>query len=379
MFDFILFENFYLAHNHYKDVCLIADLLRDNGYSVAIADVFDEGEYCQIEGVSHLQFRKKHPKMLVAKTRIAGYLYDFINKRRIDSYLIYVMRQLKGQYKHLYAGSYFTYMTTGWLNEIPSSSSVFFWGLRSARLIQKDKEAVHLRRYFESHPNLKFFISDEIIYKEFLDIGISSKQLVIRPERYLKELKPVDASGGTSELHLLTIGSIRRQKRVEKCLDAIRSIPENTVVYTIAGKADDEYEKIITSHREGLTNVKRLNYRIPEEEYLALFEQSDFLVLCDEQQQSSVTNGTMNEALLKGKPIIAPNYNPYKHFVQQYGVGLLYDADNLVSLKDAIIDAAQKGSQYFAQSILVYQKSLLFETVSYKFGQDLKRALTENR
>lgn len=379
MFDFVLFENFYFAHNHYKDVCLIAELLMDNGYSVAIADVFDEGDNCHIEGVPHIQFKKKYPKMFIGKARITGYLFDFINKRRIDNYLIYVIRQLKGQYQHLYAGSYFTYMTTGWLKEIPSSSNVFFWGLRSARLIQKDREAVHLRLYFESHPNLKFFISDEIIYKEFIDLGISSKRLVIRPERYIKELNPVAVSSDTSKLHLLTIGTIRRQKRVEKCLDAIRLIPNIAVDYTIAGKADDEYEKFITFHREGLNNVKRLNYRIPEDEFCALIDQADFLVLCDEQQQSSVTNGTMNEALLKGKPIIAPNYNPYKYFVEKYGVGLLYDANNTVSLKEAIINATQNGPQIFAKSILLYQESLLFETVSQKFGLDLERTLKEDR
>lgn len=377
MFDFVLFENFYLAHNHYKDICLIARLLMANGYSVAIADVFEEGENCLVEDVPHIQFRKKFPKLLVSKIKITDYLYDFINKRHIDNYLIYVMRQLKGQYKHLYAGSYFTYMTTGWLKEIPSSSSAFFWGLRSARLIEKKKSAVRLRQFFDSHLNLKFFVSDELIFQEFIDVGISASRLVIRPERFITEIQTITTQKTNKELRLLSIGSIRKQKRVELCIDAIRRTGlNNRITYTIAGgNKDEQYESLITKHRNGMSNVIRMNYRIPEEEYNKLIKDCDFLVLCDDRQKSSVTNGTMNEALLKGVPIIAPNYNPYKYYVERYRIGLLFNPSDSSSLDQILTQAFQHGRSYFSNNIVSYQKTLLFESVSKTFGQELKDVL----
>lgn len=59
IYDFVLFENFNQAINHYKDICIIARLLQSSGYSVAIADVFAEAEYCKVEGVPHISVGNK--------------------------------------------------------------------------------------------------------------------------------------------------------------------------------------------------------------------------------------------------------------------------------------------------------------------------------
>ena len=40
MYDFILFETFY--GNHYKDMLMIAELLKDSGYKIAIAGLYQE-------------------------------------------------------------------------------------------------------------------------------------------------------------------------------------------------------------------------------------------------------------------------------------------------------------------------------------------------
>lgn len=297
------------------------------------------------------------------------------------------MRQLRGKYRNLYAGSYFVHMTIGWLKEIPDTASVFFWGLRSSRLIEHKLKpfskvalpAYRLRRYFDHHQNLKFFVSDEIIRNEFIELGISPRRLVVRPERYIEHTPSAIVPKETSKgLNLLSIGSLRETKRIENVLDALRLLNDDTITYTIAGKASDEYEAIIKNHSNGLQGVIRRNYRIPEEEYNQLIEQCGFLILCDRQQLSSVTNGTMNEALLKGKPIIAPNYNPYKFYIEKYGIGIAFDPQSIESLSSAIRNAKQKGVACFTDNINNYQQTLLFDVVAERFGKELAESLTYN-
>lgn len=86
---------------------------------------------------------------------------------------------------------------------------------------------------------------------------------------------------------------------------------------------------------------------------------------------SSVTNGTMNEALLKGKPIIAPNYNPYKDIIDNYNVGISYNPDSIESLTTAIMRAKENGVSFYSESILNYQKTLLIDVVSSNFVREL--------
>lgn len=385
VYDFILFENYFLATNHYKDICIIAKLLKRCGYSVAIADVFGEGDHCIVEDVSHIKFTKKCPVPITEYSSRFGLLKGLVNtyrRMRIASYLKYVLLQLQGKYRHLYAGSYYSRMSTKWLGMIPSNSSAFFWGLRSSRLIEHElcphgRTAVssrRLRSYFDKHQNLKFFVSDEIIRKEFLDLVLSPLRLVIRPERIIDEL-PCPPENKHAGLNLLSIGSIRESKRIEMILDCLKELGDADIHYIIAGKASSEYNEIIAEHSKGMYNVKRLDYRIPDSEYDTLLEQCDFLVLCDKKQKSSVTNGTMNEALQKGVPIIAPDYNPYKYYIEKYGVGLVFDPSKPQSLANAITEAKKRGRASYYDSICKYDETYLWDRVVQQFKKELSKSL----
>ncbi len=386
MYDFILFENYYLAINHYKDLCIIAKLLKESGYSVAIANVFEEGKYCSVEGIPHISFKKKSPIYRIHPGRtLYQKLINLFIPIRIAYYLRFVLKQLNGKYKNLYVGSYYTGMSTLWIREIPKTSHAFFWGLRSSRLIEYkygllSKNSISsyiLYRYFKNHRNLCFFVSDEIIYKEFIEIGIERERIIIRPERMIKELPYINSKKPINYLNILSIGSIRPTKQIEKVLDSLKLINDKNIFYTIAGKTDDKYELVIQKHTQGLINVKRLNYRIPENEYSKLIQCCDFLILCDQKQLSSVTNGTMNEALLMNKPIIAPNFNPYKYYIEKYSIGILYNEDSLDDLANAIKIAKKIGPRIFYRNIKEYQKSLLYDNVKVFFSENIKNILEQ--
>lgn len=389
-YDFVLFENYIHTINHYKDVCIIAMLLQQSGYSVAIADLFQEAEYCHVNGVPHVPIGSKATRLFDVKwckiRVLRGALNVFYEKTVIPLYLRYALRRLEGKYNNLYVGSYHTDMPIGWLKEIPSSSSVFFWGLRSSRLIEhklnpngKDaKNSARLRRYIDINTNIKFFVSDEIIRDEFLNLGIDESRIVIRPERYVNKVEIKERETQQEGLSLLSIGTIRKEKRIECVIDALADLKDESIHYTIAGKADDSYENVIEPRYHEVQGLRRLNYRIPEEEYNLLFKQCDFLILCDMKQPSSVTNGTMNEALLKGIPIIAPDYNPYKFFIEKYGIGILFKPNDKQSLCDAILKAKRLGSGHYHNNILAYQKTLLLDNILPCFSDQLNKTLINN-
>ena len=383
MYDFVLFENFHLAFNHYKDICLIAKMLVASGYSVAIADVFDEANSCVVEGVPHITINASKPK--VRKTcniPVFRVLENHVQTLRRWRYLTNVIKELVPICKNIYAGSYHVGLSLSMIKAVPPEKNIFFWGLRSSRLyefkLHKDWNSWNCYRvikYVESHSNVSFFVSDEMIKQEFIQLGINQNRLVIRPERTIQSLAIDKNIQSHACLKLLSIGTLRPQKRIELILSALKDIKDIPVEYTIAGRADKDYEEIIQKSMQDVKFVQRRNYRLSEEEYNLLIEDCDFLILCDRKSASNITNGTLNEALLKGKAIIAPNYEPYKSIVEKYGVGLLFEDQDLASLCAAVASAYNKRGHFFYENIVNYQKTLLFSRVVEQFKKEMSQCL----
>lgn len=389
LYDFILFENWHQATNHYKDVGLIASMLKDCGYSVAVADVYQNINRNYIEGVPCITIQHKasfldYPKSgLMSKWPFAK-IVGVINRHREAQHLKSVMKELKGQFKHLYCGSHYVKMPIGWLRMIPDNSCAFFWGLRSVRLVQFKNNAFtfgginsyFLRRYFDRHTNLKFFVSDQLILEEFLNLGITPDRLVIRPERFIEDYS-TGKKAGKGKFVLLSIGSLRPSKRIEIIVESLVKLNDDDIQYIIAGASSQGYESIIEDSIGKLRKdaVKRINRRLTEEEFNGFINIADFLVLCDCPQASNVTNGTMNEALLAGVPIIAPNYDPYKFFIEHYKVGVMFNPDEAGSLENAIAKAKHIGRDAFTQSIHDYQSLYLKKNVVKEFLESLNQVL----
>lgn len=268
------------------------------------------------------------------------------------------------------------------IKAVPQGKNIFFWGLRSYRLyeyrLHKNFYSWNCRKvsnYVYRNKNIKFFVSDSMIKSEFVNIGIAEERLVIRPERVIFKLQPIAKPSLTPTLNFLSIGSIRPEKRIEKILGAIRELPTDSFYYTIAGKTDEAYEQIIQQSMIGMQNVQRLNYRLSEKEYYELIANCDFLVLCDIKMPANVTNGTLSEALLQLKPVIAPNYDPYKTIIEQNKVGILYDPDDASSLKLAMKKAFENKSSFYYESLVKYQRSFLFSSVVEQFHKDMELCL----
>lgn len=384
MYDFILFENFHQAFNHYKDICIIAEYLKESGFRVAIADVFQEAEKCKVDGIEHIKLEsRRNMKYSFSKSsnRHIAFIINTWRKIWIDRYLYQVVRELEPKAHNFYVGSYHCGMGFKWIKYLSKSKNVFFWGLRSSRLMEFKLRpfspvginGLILWNCVKTNNKIKFFISDKLIKKEFLELGINDTRLIIRPERYICELPSPKLTHDITTF--LSIGSLREEKRIEIILNAFTKISSNSIKYIIAGKASQKYEQVIKKNMKPLNFVERKNYRIPDVEFDSLFEASDFLILCDKQQKSAITNGTMNEALLHGMPIIAPNYDPYRYYINKYGIGILYEPDDEFSLVSAIMKAKELKADHFRESILDYCRHYLLPTVSMCLKKELQTKL----
>lgn len=384
MYDFVLFENT-SAVNHQKDVELIAKLMQAGGLNVAIAEVYNEREYCKDTTIPHIRFKRVfEDRFLLVEDEPNTALRIMKNQlilHRYEKYLEYVVTELKGKTRNIYAGSHSNVYSFSWIRKVAPNIKIYFWGLRSYRLYEHKIAPFSLggynsffnRKYFYKFSNVCFFVSDEMIRQEFINCGISSERLVIRRERTTKELHAPKTDGQDGAFKLLSIGTIRPEKQIEIVINALRKMDSSAIVYTIAGKTDERsgYEKVIEQASAGMPNVVRKNYRLSEEEFSQLMDDCDFLILCDKKQATNVTNGTMNEALLNGRPIIAPDYDPYRYVINKYDVGLLFNPTDESSLVNVIKKAAQSKASAYLEQLISYQKSLLFENVAKEFCSNL--------
>ncbi len=385
-YDFILFENLFSVENHYKDLELLALLLVKCGFSIAIADAYKESKLCNTYKLEHLSVPVKAPISFKSlelyrnqKTRLAKF-YLFFKK---NLYLKRVLAYLEGYTDNIYIGSLTMDFPIRFFKFLNPSINYYVWGLRSATLVSwKYDRSFYYRHLSKSiyegikkNINVKIIVSNELIKEEFVNnVGVEDSRIIYRPERFIfnKNINTKDTMGGR-EINLLTIGTLRPFKHVEFCLDALKEINDPNIHYVIAGRCRDNngYEELLQSRMIGVPNIKRINKYIPDDEYKQLMNGCDFLVLCDGQQESCASNGTMMEAFLNGKPIIAPDFNPFKYEVERFGIGLLYKYGDVDSLKEAIRRAKELGSGFFYNNLSSYQDQFLIENVAKSIKRQL--------
>lgn len=382
MYDFILFETFY--GNHYKDMLMIAELLKDSGYNVAIAGLYHESVVKQDGRFPLLTVKAKCRAKLTSsrsKISIVRVLCNIWNRFQVDLYLCKVIKELIPQSNNFYAGTMYLGLPLFWLWRLPNNKKIFFWGLRSyfLTLHKTNLKSVEgcsswvLDRFFRKRPNICLFVSETIIKKEFEQLGFSSDRLILRPERTIKEISINKPNRNDNKTQILVIGSLRYQKRIDLILDVFEKIEDEYLELVIGGKAktDNGFDVWLNERANNVKGVRRVDVRYTDEEFGQQINECDYLLLCDMKQASCVSNGTMNDALLRGKPIIAPDYNPYKYYVEKYNVGILYDLGKPESIENALLKARDTKASTFEDGIISYQKDLLYSKVQKRFCEDL--------
>lgn len=387
-YDFVLFENLFSVENHYKDLGILVTLLKEAGYKVAIADAFKEDSLCKIEGVPHLRMNISCPSLFkepnTYSEKLSGWksLYYRIKK---DIYLYRIVKYLNTMAPNIYLGSMTLATPAFFFKAFSSNNKYYMWALRSAHVMNWKSDGFSfyslisklLYRNIHKYKNLRLVVSNTLIKKEFInDVGIEEKRIIQRPERYIDERRMVKGLGQKGKsLHLLFIGTLRPFKNVEFCINALKELNNPNIKYIIAGrcKNDNQYNDRIARLSADLPNVIRIDRFISDEEYERLMNECDFLVLCDKKQKSCASNGTMTEALLHGKPIIAPDINPFRYECEKNGVGYLYKYGDVESLKSTLSVAFDNGTDVFDEGIMNSQDNYVLANVVNQLKEQLNR------
>lgn len=368
-YDFILFENYHQAQNHKIDLVLIASMLQIQGMKVAILNIYGEDNSKEIEGIEVINLPFKATVPQYHRIKLLGKLEFLIWQRR---YFKRVIKYITPLAKSFYFGSYHVQMPTG-LFKI--KKTCFYWGLRSSRMTNfawmlKRQDfinvlhAIKQKNLFMKNPKQCLFVSNEIIKKEFEDLGINTNRLIIREERCIETITDANIDKCSEKPSFLVIGQLRKQKNLPTTIEAFKlaNIPDAKLC--LIGRSQDKYEKEITAAINNDYRIERNNSFLEYDDFLSYYTKAHFVLFADEKGDSCISNGTFTEALVQHRPVIAPNYNPYSYYINKYGVGLLYEPDDIQSYSNAIEKAVELGVEYFQQNINRFLEEIKFDKVS---------------
>lgn len=374
-YDIILFENFHSAYHHQYDVVLIARLLQHGGMKVGILDIYQEIEKNEIEGIPvvHLKGIKK----LDFSNQLTGNKFlatlkavPFFFKR--DRYYKKVLAQVKDMADSFYCGSYNMWMSTAFMK---LEKPCFYWGLRSLRMKfrpslmwRENPFALRypwIRRRFLRNKYQCLFVSNHIIKEEFLKLGVPAERIVIREERCVEQRKEDNEALLAENVRFLTIGQLRPEKQVLQTITAFRTANlQNAELYLVGKGKDERYDEDLSNIIGDDENIHRVGGFLEYDAFNEHFAKAHFVVFADRQRMSSITNGTLAEALINHRPVIVPDYPPFNYYINTYHVGLLYKPNDIVSYSDAMMKASKEGADSFFPAINEFLERIDFESVS---------------
>ena len=378
----LLFESFHLAQNHKLDVLIIAKMLKSQGEDVSIFDIFHEYNEDIVDGIPILHWKSNitvpdDSWMLRKHSFLETIWKSFQHGIQKERYMRAVKNFIVDKADFYYCGSYYNNMSTVLLS---LKKPCFWWGLRSDRfhfsiskLLHRPYRALNLliaRNKFLSNSNQYLFVSNSLILEEHVRIGIPRNRLVIREERCIESMPNPNYNLVNKTFTFLTIGQLRPDKRIDFTINEFSKIKAQCQ-YVLAGKSQESYENVISNSIKAHNNIIRINKFLDYSEFNLFFQQAQFVVLADKQQVGSVTNGTFLESLINFRPVIAPNYNPYKYYIDKYQIGILFDPNVPGDLTNAMQKAIEKGCRYYENNIREFLKTIQFENLSKKLYHDI--------
>lgn len=384
-YDFILFENYHLATNHKIDLVLIAKMLKHEGKNVAILNIYGEDNKDFIEGIPviNLPFIPKVPNdswNLNPKNKLFSLFYTLNFLLQQHFYMKKIVKVLEPMADQFYCGSYHLGMSTQFFK---IEKPCYYWGLRSERMnhfwnhfIKNPINGIRmlqLKNAFKKNHLQRLFVSNNIIMKEFENLGVSSNRMVIREERCIEKIPDANLNIRFQDLTFLVIGQLRKEKHIDITVAAFKLANLSNSYLKLVGKERRGYDLVITSAINNDDRIERVSKFLSYEEFNEWFVKSHFVLFADEQGSSCITNGTMMEALINYRPIICPNYDPYAYYINKYDIGLLYEPGNANSYAIALKKASELGTEYFVPNITKFLKTILFDELSKKLVNDIDK------
>lgn len=387
-YDMLLFEHLHSATNHQKDVYIIAKLLRSVGWNVAILDVFHEinEDYIEDIPVISLAYNGVIPndKFLLRKSNTLYRLFS-LTRYLIQQYIYMknVCLEIKTKADSFYIGSYLFFPTTAFLR---LKKPCYYWGLRST-IMQSFCSQMHgnlkmqapylyyANWLFKRNRFQRLFVSNIIIKNEFISNGFPDERLIIREERPYSTLTVNNRKVvHTDETIFLVIGLLRPEKKIIETIQAFKTAGVKSSKLLIVGRCFDiDYNLKIQNEINNSHNIIRVDGFIPEDIFQNYYDYANYVLFADSKGPCCITNGTMQEALIHKTPIIAPAYQPYKYYIQEFEIGLLYSPNDRISYAEVLKAACLTNSDLYLNKINRYLETIKFEKIAHQLGNDLNK------
>lgn len=384
-FDFIVFESYKSAENHWFDVELISRMLQSQGKKVAVFDLYNRYKDNSLDKIPiiHWEPNSTIPDDSWMKRKHSlwdTFRYSTKYTLQEGKYLKEAKAFIKDKADNFYCGSYHVGMSTTFFDV---QKPCYWWGLRSERFQTDWKKTLksplksfkirRQRRLFLRNPYQRLFVSNEIILKEHEVLGISRGRMLVREERCVETIGNAAISALTKDTSFLVIGMLRPGKHVTTTIEAFKRTNIEGTSLSLVGSSMAGYENQIISSIGKDNRIFRTNKYLEYDDFYREFQKSHFVLFADEQGPCCITNGTMLEALIHHRPIICPNYNPYRYYIEKYHVGILYKPNDIVSYAEALQKAVVLGMQAFIPAIEDFLQTILFDRVAKEFVERLNK------
>ncbi len=166
-----------------------------------------------------------------------------------------------------------------------------------------------------------------------------------------------------------TVGVISVEKNVGFIIDCLKNREMPDIRYRISGFPLDEYGRRIKEEVES-TKVPSIEGRfeyLTDEEYEREIKMSDFIALSYPKNRSDKASGVLFDALKHGRPVIAPDIEPFRTYVERYGIGLIFEEGNEGSFVERVNLAKRLGTSYFTKNIDDFKRDFSYDLWTKKF------------
>jgi glycosyltransferase involved in cell wall biosynthesis len=182
-------------------------------------------------------------------------------------------------------------------------------------------------------------------------------------------------------LLISTVGVIYAGKDYEFSLNCMLSMISSGIIrYRIAGLPFDDYGKRIVrmlNEKYEFTNIERRIEYMSLDEYNNEIRSADFILLPYLEVRSEQASGVMFDAIENGTPIIVPDVEPFRTYLYNYKIGLLYKSNDEKSLIDIINKASNMDRKGFLKEINRFKSDFSYERWRQLIGKSIIKVVQD--
>ena len=222
------------------------------------------------------------------------------------------------------------------------------------------------------------FVTEEVYRKVLSEANY--KSIAVLHDRWLQDLgndndalKEVDAE---DNLRLLTLGTISHMKNPIAFVKLLQSSENNRKLeycYDIYGKSLDKSGEELGSM---VKNSQLINYYddyIENVKFDSLMKEADIIVIpYDGDYTKFMTSGVMWDCFKYKKPILCPDLEPFRYYIETFNIGFIYTPETLQDLLDSIVLSKNTTLVNIQENYRRLYNEISHENLLKKFMHDLK-------